>query len=109
MELACVSLRRGVPRFERRAVFQAKRSGRLRLVFAKTFVTEPAAVLVRGREIFIPAVLVSSKIVLLEVASRHGRNHAVTFVRSLNGRDDLLGVLRVEPIDVLVLHAIPHN
>jgi hypothetical protein len=32
-----------------------------------------------------------------------------TFVRSLNGRDDLLGVLRVEPIDVLVFHSIPHN
>ena len=70
-----------------------------RLVFAKTFVTEPAAVLVRrGREV-----------VLLEVANRCGLNHAVTFVRSLNGRDDLLGVLRVEPIDVLVLHSIPHN
>ena len=46
---------------------------------------------------------------LLEVANRYGLNRAVTFVRSLNGRDDLLGVLRVEPIDVLVFHSIPHN
>ena len=46
---------------------------------------------------------------LLEAANRYGLNHAVTFVRSLNGRDDLLGVLRVEPIDVLVFHSIPHN
>tara|TARA_Y100000296_G_scaffold65174_1_gene76662 strand:+ start:196 stop:489 length:294 start_codon:yes stop_codon:yes gene_type:complete len=79
-------------------VSQAKRSGVMTISFAKTFVTEPAAVLVHG----------GREVILLEVANRYGLNHAVTFVRSLNGRGDLLGVLRVEPIDVEAFH-MSHN
>ena len=61
------------------------------LVFAKTFVAEPPAVLVD----------VAREVVLLQLA----RVDPVTVV-SLNGRG--LG-LRVEPIDVLIFHTVPHN
>jgi len=63
----------------------------LALVFAKTFVAEPPAVLVD----------VAREVVLLQLA----RVDPVTVV-SLNGRG--LG-LRVEPIDVLIFHTVPHN
>ena len=61
------------------------------LLSAESFVAKPPEVL--GRLVLRVGNIAG------QVARPHGGDHAVTIVRSLNGRDDGV-VLRVEPIDM---------